>query len=73
MDTGLSKGFQAPLRLDGRVDSTVFDIRQEPDDEMVRNRLLKSRHGVFSDVSAESGADDPVWYGRSRRRLQQRR
>ena len=53
------EGFQAPLRSDGRVDSTVFDIRQEPDDEMVRNQLLKSRHGVFSDVSAESGADDP--------------
>lgn len=52
------EAFQAPLRYDGRVDSTVFDMRQDMADKVVRNRLLHSRRGVFTDVSGQSGADD---------------
>ncbi len=54
----VAEEYQAPLRFDGQVDSAVFALQQERAGDVVRNRLLHSRQGIFVDVSAHSGADD---------------
>ena len=54
----VQEGYQAPLRFSGRVDSSVFLIRQELGSALLGNRLLRNQQGGFSDVSDLSGAGD---------------
>ena len=54
----VQEGYQAPLRFSGRVDSSVFLIRQELGSALLGNRLLRNQQGNFRDVSDLSGAGD---------------
>ncbi len=60
--TWVVKGFRPPLRYDGRVDTSVLALRQDPGLGQTQNRLYQNIDGAFREITSQTGTGD-LGYG----------